>query len=165
MVALHVRQDGVESERLLAGRAAVELQLAVGAAEALEAEGIRARVVSLPCWEVFEAQDQAYRDEVLPPSVRRRVSVEAGVSLGWERWVGDEGAIIGRANANTAADQIAVLDAALTADPHSLQVREGLRGRIPTLHPGHLGLGGEHPSLSTGDPGVDRSGGDDPGHS
>ena len=44
-------------------------------------------------------------------------------------------------------------------------VREGLRGRIPTLHPGHLGLGGNHPSLSTGDPGVDRSGGNDPGHS
>ena len=43
---------------------------------------------------MFEAQAQAYRDEVLPPSVRRRVSVEAGVSLGWERWVGDEGAIV-----------------------------------------------------------------------
>ena len=51
--------------------------------------------MSLPCWERFEAQDQAYRDVVLPPAVRKRVSVEVGVSLGWERWVGDEGAIIG----------------------------------------------------------------------
>jgi hypothetical protein len=58
-------------------------------------DGIRTRVVSLPCWELFEQQDQGYRDEVLPPAVRKRVSVEAGVSLGWERWVGDEGAIVG----------------------------------------------------------------------
>ena len=72
-----------------------ELQLAFAAAETLEGEGIPTRVVSLPCWERFDAQDQAYRDEVLPPAVRKRVSVEIGVSLGWERWVGDEGAIIG----------------------------------------------------------------------
>ena len=72
-----------------------ELQLAFAAAEALEEDGIPTRVVSLPCWERFEAQDQAYRDEVLPPAVRKRVSVEIGVSLGWERWVGDEGAIVG----------------------------------------------------------------------
>ena len=147
-----------------------ELQLAAGAAEALEAEGIRTRVVSLPCWEVFEAQDQAYRDEVLPPSIRRRVSVEAGVSLGWERWVGDEGAIVGldhfgaSAPAGTVFKEFGFTVEHVT-DVARRVVREGLRGRIPTLHPGHLGLGGEHPSLSTGDPGVDRSGGNDPGHS
>ncbi len=72
-----------------------ELQLAFAAAEALEADGIPTRVVSLPCWERFDAQDAAYRDSVLPPTVRKRVSVEIGVSLGWERWVGDDGAIIG----------------------------------------------------------------------
>ncbi len=72
-----------------------ELQLAMGAADALEADGIATRVVSLPCWEAFEAQDAAYREAVLPAAVRKRVSVEIGVSLGWERWVGDEGAIIG----------------------------------------------------------------------
>ena len=72
-----------------------ELQLAFAAAETLEGEGIPTRVVSLPCWERFDRQDQAYRDAVLPPAVRKRVSVEVGVSLGWERWVGDEGAIIG----------------------------------------------------------------------
>jgi transketolase len=45
----------------------------------------------MPCWELFEAQGRDYRDQVLPPDVKARVSVEAGVSLGWERWVGDEG--------------------------------------------------------------------------
>src|SRR3954454_19085161 len=72
-----------------------ELQLAMAAGGTLDDDGIPTRVVSLPCWERFEAQDQAYRDSVLPPDVRKRVSVEVGVSLGWERWVGDEGAIIG----------------------------------------------------------------------
>ena len=161
--------SGGDPELILIGTGS-ELQLAVGAAEALEAEGIRARVVSLPCWEVFEAQDQAYRDEVLPPSVRRRVSVEAGVSLGWERWVGDEGAIVGldhfgaSAPAGTVFKEFGFTVERVT-DVARRVVREGLRGRIPTLHPGHLGLGGSHPSLSTGDPGVDRSGGNDPGHS
>ena len=48
----------------------------------------------MPCWERFEAQPEAYRDAVLPPTTTRRVSIEAGVSLGWDRWVGPEGAII-----------------------------------------------------------------------
>jgi transketolase len=65
------------------------------AARALAEAGVRARVVSMPCWELFEAQDQSYRDEVLPPSVPARLSVEPGVTLGWERWVGDRGASLG----------------------------------------------------------------------
>jgi transketolase len=72
-----------------------ELSLAVAAQDKLAAEGIRARVVSLPCWEVFARQDQAYRDSVLPPSVTARVSVEAGATFGWSRWVGDRGVSIG----------------------------------------------------------------------
>ena len=72
-----------------------ELQLAVAAAERLEGEGVRTRAVSLPCWELFSGQERAYRDAVLPPDVRGRISVEMGVSFGWERWVGPEGAIIG----------------------------------------------------------------------
>jgi transketolase len=147
-----------------------ELQLAVGAAEALARDGITARVVSLPCWELFEQQDQAYRDEVLPPAVRKRVSIEAGVSLGWERWVGDEGAIVGldhfgaSAPAGTVFKEFGFTIERVT-DVARQVAREGLHGRIPTLHPGHLGLGGKHPSLGTGDPGVNRSGGTDPGHS
>ena len=72
-----------------------ELQLAVAAHEQLTAEGIRARVVSMPSWELFEQQDQVYRDAVLPPSVKARVAVEQGSTFGWERWVGMDGAIIG----------------------------------------------------------------------
>jgi len=72
-----------------------ELSLCVAAYEKLSAEGVRARVVSMPSWEVFEQQDQAYRDSVFPPDVRARVSVEAGSVFGWERYVGLDGAIIG----------------------------------------------------------------------
>jgi transketolase len=71
-----------------------EVELALAARALLTAEGIRTRVVSMPCWERFAEQPAAYRDEVLPPTVTRRVSLEAGVSLGWDRWVGAEGAII-----------------------------------------------------------------------
>jgi len=65
-----------------------EVALALEAAKRLDAN---ARVVSLPCWELFAEQPAEYRDEVLPPEVRARLSVEAGISLGWERWVGDRG--------------------------------------------------------------------------
>ncbi|MFV2062344.1 MAG: transketolase C-terminal domain-containing protein, partial [Chloroflexota bacterium] len=64
-----------------------ELSLAMEAREMLTAEGVRARVVSMPCWERFEAQPLAYREEVLPPRIKARVSIEAGVSFGWDRWV------------------------------------------------------------------------------
>ncbi len=71
-----------------------EVELALAAREQLTAEGIRTRVVSMPCWERFTEQPAAYRDEVLPPAVRKRVSIEAGVSMGWDRWVGADGAIV-----------------------------------------------------------------------
>jgi transketolase len=72
-----------------------ELGLVVEAREGLEAEGIPTRVVSLPSWFLFQQQDQGYRDEVLPPAVNARVSVEAGSTFGWERWVGSGGASVG----------------------------------------------------------------------
>jgi transketolase len=68
-----------------------EVSLALEAARTLDEQRVRARVVSMPCWELFERQPADYRDEVLPPDVKARLSVEAGVALGWERWVGDEG--------------------------------------------------------------------------
>jgi transketolase len=72
-----------------------EVQLCVQAYEALKQEGVAARVVSMPSWDLFEQQDQAYRDSVLPPAVTARVSVEAGSLIGWDRYVGAGGAIIG----------------------------------------------------------------------
>ncbi|WP_281289797.1 transketolase [Nocardioides rubriscoriae] len=71
-----------------------EVQVAVAARELLAADGISARVVSMPCFEWFEAQDQSYRDSVLPPTVKARVSVEAGVKQGWRDYVGDAGRIV-----------------------------------------------------------------------
>jgi transketolase len=68
-----------------------EVHLALQAAQRLEEQGVHARVVSMPCWELFEEQPAEYRDEVLPPDVKARVSVEAGVELGWSKWVGSEG--------------------------------------------------------------------------
>jgi transketolase len=71
-----------------------ELHLAVAAREVLQAAGTPTRVVSLPCWERFGSLSPAERDAVLPPAVTKRVSIEAGVSLGWDRWTGHEGAIM-----------------------------------------------------------------------
>lgn len=71
-----------------------EVSLALDAREKLQAEGKATRVVSLPCWELFEEQSQEYRDEVLPPAVSARLSIEAGVGQGWDRYVGTRGAII-----------------------------------------------------------------------
>ena len=72
-----------------------ELSLCVDAYEKLKAEGIKARVVSMPSWEIFEQQDAAYRESVLPTSVTARVSVEMGATLGWDRYVGPRGRRIG----------------------------------------------------------------------
>jgi transketolase len=119
-----------------------ELQLAMGAAEALEAEGTPARVVSLPCWERFEAQDAAYRESVVPPAVRKRVTIEAGVSLGWERYAGDEGAIVGLDHFGASAPAPAIFTnlgftVDRVADVARRVVRGELRGRVPTLTSGH----------------------------
>jgi transketolase len=72
-----------------------EVALAVSAYEELAAEGVAARIVSMPSWELFERQPSAYRDEVLPPGVSARVAVEQASTLGWERYVGSRGAVIG----------------------------------------------------------------------
>ena len=72
-----------------------EVSLCVEAYEKLKAEGVKARVVSMPSWELFDAQPQSYRDAVLPPSVTRRVAVELGIKQGWERYIGQTGQFIG----------------------------------------------------------------------
>jgi transketolase len=72
-----------------------EVHLALSAREELASTGIQARVVSMPCWELFDRQSKEYRDEVLPPSVKARVGIEQASTLGWDRYVGDGGAIVG----------------------------------------------------------------------
>jgi transketolase len=72
-----------------------EVGLIVAARPALQERGIVVRLVSMPCWELFEAQSQDYRDSVFPPSVHARLAVEAGVTQGWHRYVGDQGDVIG----------------------------------------------------------------------
>ena len=72
-----------------------EVALCAEVYEALNKEGVAARLVSMPSWELFEQQDQTYRDSVLPPAVKARVSVEAGSVIGWDRYVGPDGARIG----------------------------------------------------------------------
>lgn len=71
------------------------MHLALAAREELQAAGIGTGVVSLPCWELFDRQPQAYRDRVLPPSLKARVAVEQASTLGWDRYVGAGGAVIG----------------------------------------------------------------------
>ena len=123
-----------------------ELQLAMGAAAALEAEGTPARVVSLPCWERFEAQDAAYRESVLPAGVGARVTIEAGVSLGWERYAGDAGAIIGIDHFGASAPAGAIFEHLGFTIDRVTRVARGvirgeIRGRVATLNPGHQPAG------------------------
>lgn len=72
-----------------------EVQHALAAQEALEQDGIGTRVVSFPSWELFEAQDKTYQDEVLPSSCRKRLAIEAASPMGWERYVGIDGGVVG----------------------------------------------------------------------
>jgi transketolase len=86
-----------------------EVSLALAAYARLAREGIGCRVVSMPCWELFEKQPQAYRDAVFPPHVRARVSIEAATPFGWERYVGPDGAIIGVAGFGASAPGAVVM--------------------------------------------------------
>ena len=86
--------DGDKPDAILIGTGS-EVAVALEAREALADKGVDARVVSMPSWEIFDAQDQDYKDSVLPPNVEARVSVEAGVTVGWERYTGFKGTSVG----------------------------------------------------------------------
>ena len=90
---LYQSKDGTPDLIIIA--AGSEVTLALDCISALEEKGLNTRVVSMPCWELFEAQDKVYKDEILPPSVKNRISLEAGQTLGWERWVGQYGVSLG----------------------------------------------------------------------
>ncbi|MFZ9476876.1 MAG: transketolase [Candidatus Limnocylindrus sp.] len=138
-----VREASAQAKAILIATGS-EVHLAVAAADLLEASGTPTRVVSAPCLELFGDQDAAYRESVLPAAVRARVGIEAGVSLGWDRWTGSDGAIIAmdRFGASAPApklfaefgftpERIAEIARGVIAGTH--------RGVIPTphLHDGH----------------------------
>lgn len=82
-------------EKILFMATGSEVHLVLEAHEKLKAEGIGSRVVAMPSWELFEKQDEAYRNSVIPPALRKRLAVEAGVSLGWDRYLGPDGRFVG----------------------------------------------------------------------
>ncbi|MBE2202406.1 MAG: transketolase [Anaerolinea sp.] len=90
----YVLADAADPQVILMGSGS-EVQIALAAQALLADKGVAARVVSLPCWELFKAQPQAYRDAVLPPAITARVAIEAGVTLGWEQFVGTQGKVLG----------------------------------------------------------------------
>ncbi len=95
--------SGVDKPDVLLLATGSEVSLALNAFEKLSVEGINARVVSMPCWELFEKQKKDYRDSVLPPSVKARVGIEAGVESGWRKWLGSEGVFIGMSSFGASA--------------------------------------------------------------
>ncbi|MEW1634856.1 transketolase [Streptomyces sp. NPDC093801] len=104
-----------------------EVQLAVAAREALQAEGVPARVVSMPSVEWFEEQSQEYKDSVLPPSVKARVAVEAGIGLTWHRYVGDAGRIVSLEHFGASADGAVLFrEFGLTAEAVTAAAKDSL---------------------------------------
>jgi transketolase len=89
-----LREPGTRVDLVLIGTGS-EVSLCVSAAEALEKDGIHARVVSMPSWELFDRAPAPYRERVLPADLDKRLAVEAGISMGWEKYVGPAGAVIG----------------------------------------------------------------------
>ncbi|MGO4804880.1 transketolase [Arthrobacter sp. 2MCAF15] len=129
-VLAEASNDGktVEAQVILIGTGS-EVQLAVTAREALQAEGIPTRVVSMPCVEWFNKQDAAYREAVLPAAVKARVSVEAGLALGWKEFVGDAGRSISLEHFGASADYKRLFqEFGITADAVAAAAKESLAG-------------------------------------
>ncbi|MEQ4520601.1 transketolase [Pseudarthrobacter sp. B907] len=118
----------VDAQVILIGTGS-EVQLAVAAREALQAEGIPTRVVSMPCVEWFNKQDPAYRDAVLPANVKARVSVEAGLALGWREFVGDAGRSISLEHFGASADYKRLFqEFGITTEAVTAAAKESLAG-------------------------------------
>jgi transketolase len=114
-----------------------EVQIALDARERLQADGVPASVISMPCLEWFAAQDQAYRNSVLPPSVRARVSVEAGITSGWEKIIGDAGRSVGVDHYGASADyQTLYREFGITADAVAAAARESMHDARHGARPG-----------------------------
>ena len=103
-----------------------EVSLAVSAAKLLEAKGTKTRVVSMPSFHLFDKQDAAYRDTVLPPAVKARMSIEAASTLGWKKYVGDYGMTYGLDHFGTSAPQAAIEKEYGFTPEHIADVASGL---------------------------------------
>ncbi|UED83561.1 transketolase [Streptomyces profundus] len=123
---VHTEAEGGPARVILIGTGS-EVHLAVAAREALQAEGVPTRVVSMPCAEWFEEQDQAYRDHVLLPEVRARVAVEAGIGLTWHRYVGQAGRVVSLEHFGASADyQTLYREFGITPEAVAQAARESL---------------------------------------
>ena len=109
-----------------------EIEKALEARTLLAEDGLDARVVSMPSWEVFSAQDESYREEVLPASISARVSIEAAATFGWERWIGDRGVAIGvdRFGASSPGE-VNMREYGITAEAAAESVRRLVRAAAP----------------------------------
>ncbi|HEX2092868.1 MAG TPA: transketolase [Longimicrobiaceae bacterium] len=121
-----------------------EVDVALQARERLRGEGIQARVVSMPSWALFSRQPREYRDEVLPPEVRARVAVEAASPVGWHRWVGSDGEVVGISRFGASAPAKNVFhELGFTAENVAAKARQalGLEGDSPELEDGLAAAG------------------------
>jgi transketolase len=107
--ALWDSSDSSNPDLILIGTGA-EVDLALRAGRKLAEEGTAVRVVSMPCWELFEEQPQDYRDQVLPPESKARLAIEPGVALGWHKWVGDRGDVVSIEHFGASAPGTTVLE-------------------------------------------------------
>lgn len=111
-----------------------EVHLALQARHALEKEGIRTRVVSMPCWELFDGQPDEYKETILPRKVQVRVAIEAGCTLAWKRWVGDNGSVIGLDRFGASAPAPVVMERLGFNVSHVLQVvHNTLKAVVPMV--------------------------------
>jgi transketolase len=126
-------QNGSESgPELILISTGAEVPTTLGAARTLAEEGTRTRVVSMPCMELFEAQSQEYRDEVLPREVTARLAVEPGASMSWWKWVGTDGDVLGLDRFGASAPGATVLrELGFSAENIALRARAVLERRSP----------------------------------
>jgi len=107
-----------------------EVSLAVDAAKLLEARGVAVRVVSMPSWKLFDAQDEAYRNRIFPPDVKARMSIEAGATQGWSKYVGDRGFAYGLDHFGTSAPAAAIAKEYGFTPEHIADVAAGLLAKV-----------------------------------
>jgi transketolase len=128
------------------------VQIALAARDLLAAEGVTARVISMPCREWFAQQPSAYRDEVLPPAVRARVSVEAGIGQGWRDIVGDAGRIVSLEHFGASADyQRLYREFGITAQAVAAAARDSIRDTGDPVRPGGFQPSASPTTGGTGD--------------